>query len=474
MTTAAGKAAVNGADKAAAKPVEKRRALGRGLESLLPGPRVVAPSSTEYQVPSTEPAGRTGASAPTSADTRARVPAPYEPVPQESKAHEPVIEIRAVVDEEFPPDASGVEQQVPFDASSLRSELLRAGSHRSFASVRNDIGDSARADTVEMGENSGFEPGGSGTEASAPQEQEFDAAELRSAGQAGAAVPTSTIEIQAMAEEPVRGTSIRQLSLDCIEENPFQTRYLFDKDALQDLANSIRENGVLQPIVVRPGEKEGRYILILGDRRLNASKLAKKETIPAIVRKVSPQQAAEMTLIENLQREDLNCIEQAEAFRVLSKEFDMTQEEIGKRVGLSRESVSNYMRLLRLPEKVMEYLATNRLSFSEARELLRLEDVTKIEEVAEVVVGKHMSIEAVEMLVAKYNGWPDAQDPVKKLPMGGPRWQDPNVRAAQRELEQILRVRVRINDRKGRGKIVIEYHTVDDYERVLGMLKGRD
>lgn len=444
MTTAVEKAAA-AADKAAAKPMEKRRALGRGLESLLPGPRVVTDSSTEYRAPSTEQTSQAGAAV----HPRAGAPAPHEQfgqpraaVPTSTGSQEPVIEIRAVVDEEVAAEGSGAEQQVPFDK-------LRAGSHRSFAPVRNDLVDIEDTD------------GGS----------DFGANSSR----AGAPAPHETIELQAMAAEPARPTSLRHLPLDCIEENPFQTRYFFDKDALQDLANSIKENGVLQPIIVRPAEKEGRYILILGERRLNASKIAKKETIPAIVRQVSVQQAAEMTLIENLQREDLNCVEQAEAFRVLSKEFNMTQEEIGKRVGLSRESVSNYMRLLRLPKKVMEYVATDRLSFSEARELLRLEDVTKLEEVAEIVVGRHMSIEAVEMLVAKYNGWPDAQDPVKKPPVGGgPRWQDPNVRAAQRELEQILRLRVRIKDRKGRGKIVIEYHTVDDYERVLAMLKGRD
>ena len=272
--------------------------------------------------------------------------------------------------------------------------------------------------------------------------------------------------------ETAPGTIVKQVPVDSIEENPYQTRSFFDKDSLVELADSIRANGVLQPVVVRPAAEEGRYILVLGERRLQASKLAGKETIPAMVRRVSEQQAAEMTLIENLQREDLNCMEQAEAFRVLSKEFSLTQEEIGKRVGMSRESVSNYMRLLRLPDKVKEYLLQDRLSFSEARELLALHDEKNIQQAADIVVGKHMSLEAIEDLVAKYNGWPDAQGTGTK-PIGGARWQDPNVRAAQTELEQLLRVRVRIKDRKGKGKIVIEYATVDDYERVVGMLRGK-
>ena len=149
----------------------------------------------------------------------------------------------------------------------------------------------------------------------------------------------------------------------------------FDTDALQELAESIRANGVVQPIVVRPGA-EGRYVLILGERRCRASKLAGKTTIPAIVRKVSDQQAAEMTVVENLQRQDLNCMEQAAAFAKLSRDFGLTQEQIGQRVGVSRESVSNYMRLLKLPGTVMQYLQEGRLGFSEARVLLTLLDAS--------------------------------------------------------------------------------------------------
>ncbi len=156
-----------------------------------------------------------------------------------------------------------------------------------------------------------------------------------------------------------RGSSnmVSNIPLDHIDKNPYQTRYLFDQELLEELADSIRVNGVVQPVVVRPAEEAGRYVLILGERRCRASKMAGKESVPAIVRRVSQQQAAEMTVIENLQRQDLNCLEQAEAFRLLSKEFNLTQEQIGARVGMSRESVSNYMRLLRLPEEVMQYLA---------------------------------------------------------------------------------------------------------------------
>ena len=163
------------------------------------------------------------------------------------------------------------------------------------------------------------------------------------------------------------------LAIADIDKNPFQTRYVDDDEALEELADSIKANGVVQPIMVRPAEEEGRYILILGERRLHASKKAGKTHIPALVRRVSLQQAAEMTIIENLQREDLSALEQAEAFRVLSNQFKLTQQQIGERVGLSRASVANYMRLLKLPREVMQMLAEKRINFAEAKELLKLE-----------------------------------------------------------------------------------------------------
>jgi ParB family chromosome partitioning protein len=167
-------------------------------------------------------------------------------------------------------------------------------------------------------------------------------------------------------------------------------------------------------------------------------------------------------------------LEQAEAFRLLSKEFNLTQEEIGARVGMSRESVSNYMRLLRLPQEVLQYLANGQIGFSEAREILRLDDATKIPALAEEIVNKHMSVGQIEMMVSRLNGW---LDPVpgtagQEIKKAGSRWQDPNVRAAQLELERTLGVRVRIRDKKGKGTILIEYSNVDDYERVVGMLRG--
>jgi ParB family transcriptional regulator, chromosome partitioning protein len=290
--------------------------------------------------------------------------------------------------------------------------------------------------------------------------------------------PAPVAHVPAVAPPPIEkgaplaqhppGDEVREIALDRIDDNPHQTRYHFDQKTLQDLAESITANGVVQPIVVRPSV-EGRYVLVLGERRCRASKLAGKEKIPAIVRTVSDQQAAEMTVVENLQRHDLNCIEQANAFAKLSREFGLTQEQIGKRTGVSRETVSNYMRLLKLPALVTQYLQEGRLGFSEARVLLTLLDANLIPKIAEEAVQKHLSVQQLEDLVFATNV------PVKKERHSDhrARWVDPNVRAAQTELERVLGTRVRIRDRKGKGKIVIEYGTLEDFDRVLEILAGK-
>jgi len=295
-----------------------------------------------------------------------------------------------------------------------------------------------------------------------------DIAQLPAEAPGAQASDAENVRVPAQAESR---TQIANLGISEIDRNPFQTRYVESNEALEELTNSIKANGVLQPIVVRPAAEDGRYVLILGERRLHASKLAGKNHIPAIVRRVSEQQAAEMTIIENLQREDLSPLEQAEAFRMLSEEFKLTQAQIGERVGLSRESVSNYMRILRLPGQVIVLLRDKRLNFAHAKELLKLENEDQIKRAAYSAVEKGMTVEQLERLVLHLTGL-DAI-PGQEQKQGAARWVDPNVRAAQFELERLLGVKVKIRDRKGKGKIVIEYSTVDDYERVVGMLRGK-
>ena len=267
----------------------------------------------------------------------------------------------------------------------------------------------------------------------------------------------------------------RELPIAMLTESPTNPRRHFDESFLKELASSIESQGVLASLLVRP--KNERFEIVFGAQRFRSAKMAGKETIPAMVRRVSPQQAAEMTVLENMVREDLNPIEQAEAFRVLSLEFKLTQAQIADRIGVSRETVANYMRLLRLPEKVMNYLLSDRLSFSDAREILRLENDDYIEQVADEVVTHKLKWDQIEDRVMRINGsfpmLPGQTLPGEKKKSGGARWMDPNVRAAQTDMERTLGMRVRIRDRHGKGKIVIEYATVDDYERVTSMLRGK-
>ena len=288
------------------------------------------------------------------------------------------------------------------------------------------------------------------------------------------AINHSTIlaELHAQALRQTDGHAVLDLAIEQIDSNPYQTRTHISKEELQELADSIKANGVIQPIVVRPG-KDGRYFLITGSRRTEASKLAGKTKIPAIVRHVSDQQAAEMTIVENLQREDLNCYEQAHAFARLSQDFKMTQEDIGQRVGCDRSTVSNYMRLLKLPVEVQYMLRDGRLDFSQARCLLTLSVPEHVTKLATEAVEKHLSVEQLETLVIRANYPVEGQPGAEKTGRHAARWVDPNVKAAQRDLERILGVRVKIRDRRGKGKIEIEYATLEDFDRVVEMLKGK-
>jgi ParB family chromosome partitioning protein len=271
------------------------------------------------------------------------------------------------------------------------------------------------------------------------------------------------LQAQAAAREP--GDAIAQIALDQIDHNPYQTRTSFGQAALQELADSIRANGVVQPVVVRHSG-DGRFVLILGERRCRAAKLAGMTSIPAIVRQVSNQQAAEMTIVENLQRQDLNCLEQANAFARLSRDFGLTQEQIGQRTGCSRESVANYMRLLKLPPVVQEYLAEGKLGFSEARVLLQLTDPTLIPGVAKQAIDAGFSVAQLTMVVNHHNFPPDAPAPPVRVV-------DPNVRAAEVELERSLGCKVRISDQKGKGHITIRYTSLEDFDRVVEMLGSK-
>ena len=208
------------------------------------------------------------------------------------------------------------------------------------------------------------------------------------------------IAVSAAAAEPT-GKPL-EIAVELIDRNPFQTRTNFDEAKLTELAISITASGVVQPIVVRHGanhRQDGRYTLITGERRLLASKKAGKATIPAIIREVSNLQAMEMTIVENLQRADLNPMEQAHAYVRLSRDFHMTQEQMAERTGKDRASVSNFLRLLKLPESVQRHVELGELSFGHARALLALESPEAILAAAQKVLALHLSVRATENFV---------------------------------------------------------------------------
>ena len=254
-----------------------------------------------------------------------------------------------------------------------------------------------------------------------------------------------------------------EIAVDKIDRNPYQTRTNFDEEKLAELAASIEASGVVQPILVRPA-KDGRYTLITGERRWLASQKAGLTTVPAVVREVSNVQAMEMTIVENLQRADLNPMEQAKAYQRLSQEFHLTQEQMATRTGKDRASVANFLRLLKLPGAVQQNVEAGELSFGHARALLALEDAESILGAAKKVLALHLSVRSTEAMV---QGMLHPEAKVKTIAAAAV---DPNVREAQDMLRRSLGLKVTIEDKKGRGKVIIEYGGVEDFDAILAAL----
>jgi ParB family chromosome partitioning protein len=260
----------------------------------------------------------------------------------------------------------------------------------------------------------------------------------------------------------------RDLPLDQVERNPFQTRANVDEAALKELAASIAATGVLQPVLVRP-LPNNRFQLIAGERRWLASRLAGKPTVPAIIRHASDEQAMEMTIVENLQRADLNPMEQARAYDRLSHDFKMTQEQMAQRTGKDRASVANFLRLLRLPLEVQNKVETGGLSFGHARALLSLESPEAILKAAQKVSALSMSVRQTESYVQ------GLLNPEKK-PKGEEKEKqplDPNVREARDLLQRSLGLKVSIEDKNGRGRVIIEYARLEDFDALMETLTGK-
>jgi ParB family chromosome partitioning protein len=263
------------------------------------------------------------------------------------------------------------------------------------------------------------------------------------------------------------GGKPREIPLDQIDRNPFQTRSHVNEEQLKELAASITANGVVQPVLVRP-LANGRFQLIAGERRWLASQLAAKATIPAILRQVSDEQAMEITIVENLQRADLNPMEQARAFERLSREFHMTQEQMAIRTGKDRATVANFLRLLRLPSSVQARVESGDLSFGHARTLLAFEHAEEMEKAAQRISALSLSVRQTENYVQGLLH-PDRagkKDPKPEPPI------DPNVREVKDRLQRALGLKVSIEDHHGRGKVIIEYGRLEDFDTLLEQLAG--
>jgi ParB family transcriptional regulator, chromosome partitioning protein len=260
--------------------------------------------------------------------------------------------------------------------------------------------------------------------------------------------------------------SQQEVPVELIDPNPYQTRRQINEVSLAELVESIRVSGVVQPVVLRPSAN-GRFQLVAGERRWLASRRAGKTTLPAVVRQISNEQAMEITIIENLQREDLNPMEQARAFERLSREFGLTQEQISARTGKDRTSIANFIRLLKLPDMLQEALENGTISFGHGKVLLGLVGFPEhLDKLAHEVIARQLSVRQTEELASRLLN-PEAGEPKKAK---GQPPVDPNVREAQRTLERSLGVKVEIQDHRGKGKIILKYGSLDDFDRILEAL----
>jgi ParB family chromosome partitioning protein len=276
-----------------------------------------------------------------------------------------------------------------------------------------------------------------------------------------ALLPDRPVPVAAPAAEPGHDSVLR-LPIDGIDPNPYQPRRIFNQDAIEELAQSIRTDGLIQPIVVR--RSGPRYALVVGERRWRAARLAGLSEIPAIVQDIPQDRVLEVTLVENIQREDLNPIEVALALNRMIQELGLSHETLASRTGKNRTTITNLLRLLRLPKDIQELVGEKRISMGHARAILALENEEQQRALAEKAAAQGLSVRQVERLARKIAQPPEVQ-PEKPV--------DPNVAAAVEELERALGTRVRLvqqDDKKGR--LEIEYYSAEDLDRIYEVIVG--
>ena len=256
---------------------------------------------------------------------------------------------------------------------------------------------------------------------------------------------------------------LAEIPISLIQPNPYQPRKTFNEASIEELARSVREHGIVQPLVVtRAGDK---YKLIAGERRFRAAQKAGLTTVPALIKEMMQEgDALQIALIENIQREDLNPIEEALAYHQLHDDFQLTQEEISKRVGKERSTVANFLRLLKLPDPVKKLLASGQLSMGHARALLAIESPKKQEQLADRVVRKNLNVRQTEMLASESS--PKTTEKKEKE-------KDVFTRDAEDKLQRTLRTKVEIDRRRRGGVIHIRYGSEDELIRVVDELMGR-
>ncbi|MDI6728423.1 MAG: ParB/RepB/Spo0J family partition protein [Thermodesulfovibrionales bacterium] len=259
---------------------------------------------------------------------------------------------------------------------------------------------------------------------------------------------------------PEKGEEVIRLDIEKIIPNQHQPRKIFKDEALKELSASIKEKGVLQPVIVsRVGD--GTFRLIAGERRWRAATLAGLKKIPALIKDVSSQDAIEIALIENIQREELNAVETAEAFNRLLKEFHLTQEDLSHRVGKDRATIANYLRILKLPDEIKTFINNDNISIGHAKALLTLENRQKQIEAAKEIIKKGLSVREAEALCKRLS------QPVKQKKRAE---RLPEVADLEHKLTRSLGTKVKINHKDKRGKIEIEYYSLDELDRLLEIL----
>ena len=263
---------------------------------------------------------------------------------------------------------------------------------------------------------------------------------------------------------------LREVDIDLIEPNNVQPRTRFDETQLEELAQSIKTNGVVQPILVRK-TSGGRYQIVAGERRWRAAQRAGLQRIPSVIRDVPDDKMLELALIENIQRQELNAIEEAYAYKRLIETFNLTQETVAQRVGRDRTFVTNYLRLLRLPEDIQHLVEENKLSMGHARALLGIDDADKQREIARGVIDRNLSVRDTERTVKRIVAGEDA-NPVAASD-SSERANDANTRAAESKLRRRLGTQVHIlPNQSGGGKIEVQYYNEGDLQRVYELIMG--